>query len=381
MIKTSLAWVEKAAEEEEDYCFTVGRMGLLPLPINCSYWRDFSEEQLEFFADEIFTHYRVAGFPYHCKSLREQKQALRDMGDFFAKNCLIQKDGIIQQTMHCLSTAWTYFPHAWEIRCGKMRTPMEVFNDAASFKKLIRKQLRMATFIGNTRIRSRLNNFTGTQNVSNFRPSAARAIYDEFLETKGRVWDMSCGFGGRLLGALSSPVVGTYIGTEPSLKTYSGLVEMNKNLNVVEPSCYENWWDDEEDLEPKPIKEVVLHNMGSEDFLPEKESLDLCFTSPPYFDTEKYDTAPTQSYLRFPTKELWLNGFLMKTIENCYYGLKPNSHLIINIANVKTYKTVENDLLEKMKDLPFKHVKTLQLQLATMGSFKYEPVFVYKKMG
>ena len=182
MIKTSLAWVEKAAEEEEGYCFTAGRMGLLPLPINCSYWRDFSEEQLEFFADEIFTHYRIAGFPFHCKSLREQKQALRDMGDFFAKNCLIQKDGIIQQTMHCLSTAWTYFPHAWEIRCGKMRTPMEVFNDAASFKKLIRKQLRMATFIGNTRIRSRLNNFTGTQNVSNFRPSAARAIYDEFLE-------------------------------------------------------------------------------------------------------------------------------------------------------------------------------------------------------
>lgn len=303
------------------------------------------------------------------------------MDDFFTKTYLLQ-NSIIQQTMHCLSTAWTYFPHSWEIRCSKMKTPMEVFNDDVSFKKLIRKQLRMATFIGNTRIRSRLNNFSGTQNVSNFRPSAARTVYDEFLEIKGRVWDMSCGFGGRLLGALSSPKVTTYIGTEPCLKTFNGLVEMNKNLNVIEPSCYENWWDDsEDDLEPKPLKEVILHNMGSEDFLPEKESLDLCFTSPPYFDTEKYDTAPTQSYIRFPTKELWLNGFLMKTVENCYHGLKRGSHLIINIANVKTYKNIESDFLEKMKALPFEHVTTLQLQLASMGVFKYEPVFVFKKIG
>lgn len=358
---------------------------MLNLPINCSYWEEFSKEQLDMFVNEIFTHYRINGFPYHCKTIVEQKQSLRSMDEFFSTNCIL-KNGIVQQTMHCLGTAWTYFPHAWDIRCSSMKTPMEVFNDDEAFKKLILKQLKMVSVMSTIKIRSRLSNFSGTQGVSNFRPSAARVIYDEFLQEKGRVWDMSCGFGGRLLGALSSPKVATYIGTEPSLKTFNGLVEMNKNLNVSETSCYWNWWDnsdddDDDNLNLKPIKEVLLYNIGSEDFLPERESLDLCFTSPPYFNTEKYDTSPNQSYIRFPTKELWLNDFLMKTVENCYYGLKPNSHLIINIANVKTYKNLENDFMEKIKSLPFEHISTLYLQLSSMSNrFKYEPIFVFKKI-
>jgi hypothetical protein len=348
------------------------------LPINRSYWDSLSEDELKVFVDEIYSHYRLTGFPFHKKTLFEQKQSLKDLDDYLFKKLII-KGNIIQQSMHCLSTAWTYFPHAWEVRCSKMKTPMEVFNDDVLFKELIKKQLKMANFIGDTRIRSRLNNFTGTQSVSNFRPSAARAIYDHFLEPGSCVWDMSCGYGGRLLGAISSPKVGTYIGTDPCKKTYAGLVEMSKNLNCKEPSYYESWDGDEESKEPKIIQ---LHNIGSEDFLPDKESLDLCFTSPPYFDTEKYDTDVTQSYVKFPTQELWLNGFLMRTVENCLYGLKPNGYLIINIANVRTYKTIEADFLGKIKNYPFTHIDTLKLQLTAMGGkWKYEPVFVFKKRG
>ena len=40
-----------------------------------------------------------------------------------------------------------------------------------------------------------------------------------------------------------------------------------------------------------------------------KKSLDLCFTSPPYFDTEKYSDEDTQSYKKFPTEDGWVNGF------------------------------------------------------------------------
>ena len=38
---------------------------------------------------------------------------------------------------------------------------------------------------------------------------------------------------------------------------------------------------------------------GSENFV-EKNNFDLCFTSPPYFDLERYSGEATQSYLKYP---------------------------------------------------------------------------------
>ena len=58
-------------------------------------------------------------------------------------------------------------------------------------------------------MRSMLRRYSGTQMVSNFRPTAA-ALYDIFVDkdnplegtTAGTVWDPSMGYGGRLLGAI-----------------------------------------------------------------------------------------------------------------------------------------------------------------------------------
>jgi DNA modification methylase len=128
-------------------------------------------------------------------------------------------------------------------------------------------------------------------------------------------------------------------------------------------------------------KSVELHKLGSEVYEPKRESLDLCFTSPPYFDTEKYSDEPTQSYIKYPTKEEWINGFLQKTIENCYRGLKGNKYMLINIANTPKYKFIEEETIRISKELGFKKEKTIELTLSSvMGAgYKYEPIFVFKK--
>ena len=69
------------------------------------------------------------------------------------------------------------------------------------------------------RIRQSLKIYNGISSVSNFRPTAAKYIYDTY-GGDGVTWDMSCGWGGRLLGALSSNSIKKYIGTEPSSKTF-----------------------------------------------------------------------------------------------------------------------------------------------------------------
>ena len=318
----------------------------------------------------IFDYYRRHGFPHYTIREDEKHEHMRKL-QRFDTNTILDGDKVVQ-TMHGLRMAWTYFPHFWEVQCGTaMRTPMETFLDDEKFKAVIKKCWRWCstTYKGenegtkNTfhenRLRQSLKIYTGTQAVSNFRPTAAKLIYEKFGGDV--IWDMSCGWGGRLIGFLASSRK-KHIGTEPSSLTFEGLQKIKKDFFYLK-------------------KSVELHRLGSEEFIPDRNSLDLCFTSPPYFDTEKYSDEDTQSYIKFPTKEDWVNGFLKKTIENCYRGLKSGGYMLYNIANTPKYKFIEEETQRIAKELGFVQNDTLQLTLSSvMGAgYKYEPIFVFKK--
>ena len=76
--------------------------------------------------------------------------------------------------------------------------------------------------------------------------------------------------------------------------------------------------------------------MGSEDFKGKDfekydNYFDLYFTSPPYFDTERYSDDETQSYIKFPTYSGWVKGFYRETIYNACRALKNDGVFVINI--------------------------------------------------
>jgi hypothetical protein len=187
-------------------------------------------------------------------------------------------------------------------------------------------------------------------------------------------WDMSSGWGGRLLGAFACKKVTKYIGTDPSTETINGLHKMAGELL---PMAQQQGRD----------LEVELHQLGSEVFVPEPSSVDLCFSSPPYFDTEKYSTEPTQSYIKFPTADSWLAEFMGQTLRNCYIGLKPDGILAINIADVAGCPDLSRRFVEFAENNGWKLMDTLRLSLSKMmgakhkhnGTHKYEPIFVFKK--
>jgi hypothetical protein len=215
-------------------------------------------------------------------------------------------------------------------------------------------------------MRKTLRIMTGSQGVSNFRPTAAHAIYNRFLPDGGTTWDMSGGYGGRLLGAIKAQI--NYIATEPATETVKGLKEI-----IVDWSQISNIF--------RKVPHFEIVQKGSEDFLPDKESLDLCFTSPPYFDTEKYSDEETQSYIKFPEWWLWASGFLRKTIQNCQYGLKQNRYMLINIANVSSFNNLEEATVTIAEQEGFVHEDTYRLSLSKIrgNGFKYEPIFVFRK--
>lgn len=331
-----------------------------------------SAEQ-ERYVEDVFCYYRQTGFPYYCLNRAEKERELRNLFRFDCGSLI--KNEIIHQSMHALNVAWSYHHHSWNVRCGRMRTPYEVFFNDDLFRCAISKVIGDGRNMSDASIRRVIRSVSGAQGVSNFRPSAAAAIYDYLLPEKGGVvWDPSGGFGGRLLGALACPKVTRYVATDPCSETFAGLQQMRAELvPMAEPLGRERL-------------EVELHKMGSEDFVPERDSLSACFTSPPYGATERYSDEPTQSYLKYPSNAKWMNEFMRKTLENCHYGLKPDGLLAINIANVKTYKTLENDFLAMAEATGFRLVRTLRLALSPIPGtrksgqkFKFEPVFVFRK--
>lgn len=129
----------------------------------------------------------------------------------------------------------------------------------------------------------------------------------------------NCGFGGRMLGALSSQKNFKYVGTDPNTETMYHLHQLGDYIEQVTGR--------EDSFE--------LHCCGSEEFKGKPNSIDFAFSSPPYFDLEIYSDEPTQCYNKFPELNAWLEGYVRQTIKNIAYMLKPGRCYAVNIADFK----------------------------------------------
>ena len=338
--------------------------------------RDYVTMQIQELVDEVYDMWKTKGFPYYPTEYNWRRKEFYKLTQFDRSTLFKPKSKAVGASAHGLSLAWSYMPHHWGIKCGTMKTPMEIWNDEKHFKIGIKKLLT-GTFweqkehhnITASDMRSLLRRYSGTQAVSNFRPTAAALLYDKFLEKAtplfgtqaGTTWDMSCGYGGRLLGSIAADV--NYIGTDPCTETFEGLKQIK-----------EDW--------SNSSRTIELHQMGSEEFRPDRNSVDLCFTSPPYYDWEKYSDEDTQSYKKYPTREEWIEGFLRQTIENCYYGLKKDGHMILNVANTQRIKNFESETIRLGTETGFKLKDTWYLQLSNQegkDSIKREPFFIFEK--
>ena len=344
------------------------------------------EEELQSNIDKVYEYWKSRGFPYYAtdKQYRESQFKTLQSTDFKG---LLTQEKVIKPNQTGLSLAWSYMPHSFGIRCGKMRTPMEIYENEEHFKKGIRKLLT-GSFFGQVSVddlmplasnlygeiteispaskhksesvmRSLLRRYTGTQCVSNFRPTAAACLYSHFAHPGAMVWDMSMGYGGRILGAIISDI--NYIGTDPAELTFKGLKEIKKDFG-------------------RENRHYFLNKCGSETFVPKENTLDFAFTSPPYFNWEQYGEEEGQSFNQYSGNEEWNNGFLRTTIQNAYIGLKKGKYMGLNVANIKSHKTFEDDTVRIAVEEGFTHTDTYKLQLSSQESgAKYEPIFIFKK--
>jgi tRNA1(Val) A37 N6-methylase TrmN6 len=177
------------------------------------------------------------------------------------------------------------------------------------------------------------------------------------------VLDPCAGYSSRLIGFYTCARGGNYYGIDPCKKTYDGLLQTQKDLQSMVSN-----------------HKAFFYNERAEFLMPTlNESYDLIFTSPPYFNLEKYSDESSQSYKMYEKYEEWLDKFLFVIIKESHRLLKEDGTFLLNIADCNSYKLVEHTemFLKKM----FRIEKVLiMLAPSQFEDCFAEPVFVLKKI-
>lgn len=247
-------------------------------------------------------------------------------------------------------------------------------SDPEKMSKIIRKMTEEKARITVSNVKKYIRKEKTIADVYNFRPTAARLIYERYAPKDGLVYDYSCGYGGRLFGAALATNNVSYVGVEPNTETFQNLLKIKSFLQNTSA-------------------EVKIFNECAEDFRPQelRESVDVAFSSPPYYDVERYCDEPTQSWIRYRTYQEWKSQFLKRTIANCIYLLKPGGKFIVNIKNIgsaniadEVQELAEDQgliFVEKL-DLEFPHYRSVKYNKDDLGaglSARTEPIFVFQK--
>jgi 16S rRNA G966 N2-methylase RsmD len=207
--------------------------------------------------------------------------------------------------------------------------------------------------------------------IQNFKPMNARALYEYICPVfGGDVLDFSSGYGGRMLGAMTSRMRYRYTGIDPNTKTYRGLCALGQLIS-----------------ETINLDGYTMHCMPSEEVQLENNKFDCAFTSPPYFNLETYTDEPTQCMNRYPQRQLWFDGYVVPTLKNVIKTTTNDAIIAVNIADFKTNKIVD-DWIEVSKKLGLHHVDTIQMLLNVrpgvgndrlVRNHKSEGIYIFRK--
>jgi hypothetical protein len=229
------------------------------------------------------------------------------------------------------------------LRCFFGICERDIYERGGVNKQTLRRALKMHTYT-----------------ASQFKAESAKALYDLFQAKS--VLDFSAGWGDRLVGFLASNAE-SYIGIDPNTKLhkpYQQIVSLCNTGKTTRFIC-------------SPAEDADLSDV----------SVDFVFTSPPYFDIERYSQEETQSWKRYPDLKDWVNDFLLATLTKCWSVLKDGGRIAINIADKKG-EDICTPMLDHMSNLGATYEGVIGYRMSERGGQKTdlptcEPIFIWSK--
>ena len=209
--------------------------------------------------------------------------------------------------------------------------------------------------------------------ASQFKPSAAKFMYD-FFDAKN-VLDFSSGWGDRLSGFCSSENTISYTGIDPNKRVFDGYLKQKE--------MYFKYKNKKVELIESPAEDLNLEKLG--------KKFDFIFTSPPYFNVERYTHEGNQSWKRYKKLEDWLNNFLFVVLKKAWDCLEQNGVMAINISDVYSGHKI-NKICDPMNDfiaslegsnymgcLGMKMSKRPNSKSSIIGGVFVEPIWIFSK--
>lgn len=206
--------------------------------------------------------------------------------------------------------------------------------------------------------------------VGQFRVTWAKAVYtvlrsllfdDEQEDSAAtlhnmRVLDMCAGWGDRMLAALSMNAA-SFIGIDPNEQLRTGYTQI-----ISEHGDAQN-----HRIVYAPIESMVVDNPSS---------VDIAFTSPPFFDLECYADNTTQVHVRYTTADEYWHHFFVPMLTFAHTRLKTRAVLAVHIVDTRRMQIVSRMHEYLCNTLAMKYVGVVAL---AAGNVRW-PVWIYRKL-
>ena len=323
--------------------------------------------------ETLFNYYRETGFP---RKKISSSNLCNMLNTVINTPSVLLENNLLQCNTIGIQLANYFHSHMYAVKHSNTKafSPKEMFDSDEHLKDCINRCMELGKSVTHGHLLKILKARDGVRSVVNFKPAVAKFLYQTYVPENGKVLDPCAGYSGRLIGCIAANKNIYYEGIDPDGKTAKG----NMRCASLFASKY--------DIFDRIYKFGFSFHLGcAEDIMPKLQgSYDFIFTSPPYFNVEKYSNIPNQSYLRYPTYEEWMNGFLYKIVNESKRLLTENGKLAINIKDYKKY-AIATDLIKYCTGNGWKLETTYQMKLPNReyhlnkSAFHTEPIFVFGK--
>ncbi len=339
-------------------------------------YKESDSETKQSIVDVVMEYYRRKGYPHNRLSDNQLQLEMNKLAN--TKSPLLEDDHLQTNTVG-LALANHFHPHMVEVKClTNYRSPYEQFADDDLLRDAINRWMELGKKPDPSGLRRILRTRDGIRSVVNYKPAISRYFYETYCPSGSKVLDPCAGYSGRLAGCISTNKGIHYHGIDPDGRTATGNMRMAACFSKQYDAFNKPEWEFGFKFDLGCAEDVMLELVSN--------SYSLIFTSPPYFQTERYSDEPTQSYLRYPTYPEWRDKFLFVLIRESQRLFKSEGHVIFNVKDYKN-APIAADLCKMAESLVLGLVKTYQMRLANSEyhrkdgkpMFHTEPVFVFRK--
>lgn len=370
------------ARKNMRYSTNIDQYGTNYIPIynnnvlNAKYIKTTSKEEKKDICEFVFNFYKSNGFPYPILTDDELIQKFNTLKRLDVETILLEEKVLNIYNTSGLDVVKHFSPHIFEVKSGfepDRFSMLESYHDDDCFRKIIMNRLEDDFQINGNMIRQGMANSSLAFKGSLFIPSVAKYLYSKFApEENDIIYDYSCGFGQRLLAALSLPHKVKYIGVDPFSKSVDSNRDIfnfyNKHIPTLNKEC-----------------EIVCD--GSENYCNPKyiNKVKVAFSSPAYYNQEVYENNPSQAYINRDYKS-FINDWWKETAKNIYSLLRDDGRFLLNIKDEVDGFFLSDDMNAIAKQVGFKLVDKYNIRLTrnvvfrnSTGQHKHEPIYVFSK--